>query len=70
MTDSTKIKAEELTNKFSIINKELAKKCALVVVDEILKEYEEQIFRRGLKNVATESNYDYWQKVKQHILNL
>jgi hypothetical protein len=53
-----KEKAKEFFRKyFKLIEHDTAKKCALIAVDEILK--------------AVEGKHDeYWQEVKQQILNL
>jgi hypothetical protein len=47
------------------INKELAKQCALISVDEILKSNPTII-----DCDKTELNYKYWQEVKQEIEKL
>ena len=63
-----KEKAKELLNKYSLLvpidfggmDKELAKQCALIAVDEILNEYWSHDTKRR----------DWWQEVKQEIEKL
>jgi len=65
-----KQKAVELLDKYSLLvpiefggmDKELAKKCAKIVVDEIIKACE--------YNNVESYNTDWWNKVKQEINNL
>ncbi len=71
-----KEKAEELTLKYHNLwingNSIMAKQCALIAVDEIIKEarfsskyIEEVFFTTGYYD-----KQDYWQEVKQEIENL
>lgn len=77
-----KKKAEELFFKFNkkglhqissiiyrVIRKEMIKQCALIAVDEILKSHDELIdcFKEPEDYIKIEN---YWQEVKQEILNL
>lgn len=61
-----KEKADKLVNKFNYENKHYlaldAKKCALIAVAEIMK-----MPNIGYSNNKDESQYDYWQEVKQEI---
>lgn len=72
--NSPKEKAKELVEKYDCINFEIsayknwveaAKQCALIAVDEIL-----EIINETMILVDIESDYDYWQEVKQEILKL
>lgn len=69
-----KEKAIDLVEKMIIASNEesdrIGKECALICVDEIIEEYEGQIFRRGLKNVTTKALHGYWLEVKQEINKL
>jgi hypothetical protein len=58
-------KVETIHVKESIISKELAIKCALIAVDEIIKELTEEISPsvHGFR-------HNYWQEVKQEIEKL
>jgi hypothetical protein len=60
-----KEKAEELVKKYTDMSifKFAAKKCALIAVDEILKNYYKNHFQTGKK-------IDYWIEVKEEIENL
>jgi len=66
---SHKEKAEELVNKFNYEDKHYlmldAKQCALIAVDEIIKELTEEISPsvHGFR-------HKYWQEVKQEIEKL
>ena len=70
-----KQKAEELFDKMSTNNGDehhhctyyVAKQCALIAVDEILKEYRED-YEEVNKDIYT--IYSWWQEVKQEIKNL
>jgi hypothetical protein len=46
--------------------KEDAKQCALIAVDEIIKELKETEFNYGVENLP----FKYWQEVKQEIENI
>ena len=62
-----KEKAKELYNKFRNNNKDTvfnAKKCALIAVDEILKQCWDY------RDIDLQASYEYWQKVKQEINKL
>jgi hypothetical protein len=68
---TAKEKAEELVNKFSFFadtlhngNKENAKQCALISVDEIVQSH--YVVMVGV----TKSIEDYWNEVKQEIEKL
>lgn len=76
--------AEELCENFSILGKEIysCKKCALITVNEILKQHD-SLFDKGLKNVYQTMNtpfemYNdvmnpqkkYWLEVKNEIEKL
>ena len=70
---TAKSKAEELVNKFKLntgantkINIYVAKQCALIAVDEIIKQEAE----RCLAYKETDKFVDYWQEVKQEIEKL
>lgn len=69
-----KEKAEELVDKFrsniiSFLSDNMkdqnAKQCALIAVDEIQK-----LPNIGYNHSQDESQYDYWQEVKEEIENL
>lgn len=75
-----KEKANELVNKFRPYSyssdglnsmereyqiEDNSKQCALIAVDEIMK-----IPTLGRSHNRDESQYDYWQQVKQEIINL
>jgi hypothetical protein len=47
-----------------VIRKEMAKQCALIAVDEILK----QCF--DYRDIDLQASYDYWNEVKTEINNL
>ena len=61
-----KEKAEELHVEYWYLTNDerLAKKCALIAVNEILEE------ALGLDDNDYQSKYDYWQEVKQEIEKL
>lgn len=61
-----KEKAEELHVEYWYLTNDerLAKKCALIAVNEILEE------ALGLDDNDYQSKYDYWQEVKQKIEKL
>lgn len=68
-----KEKAEELIEKFYYIksnseyfgvNWEIAKKCALIAIDEIIKQCWDY------RDIDLQASYDYWQEVKQEIEKL
>ena len=73
-----KEKAEELVNRFAklpeegslmwYLSFEIAKKCALIAVDEILNGYEFDSL--DIENKRIMDNINYWDKVKQEINNL
>jgi hypothetical protein len=73
---TTKEKAEDLVNKFYIegdMLKEshsyrLAKKCALIAVDEIIQGYEYDSLEINHKRIIDSINF--WDEVKQEIENL
>ena len=46
--------------------KEDAKQCALIAVDEIIKELKETVFNYGVGNIP----FKYWQEVKKEIEKL
>ena len=66
-----KQKALELAEKMAIYhwtnvcNYEEAKQCALIAVDEIQK-----LPNMEYDNNKDESQYDYWQEVKEELLNM
>lgn len=43
---------------------------SLIHANEMIEEYEGQIFRRGLKNITTESLHGYWIEVKHELEKL
>jgi len=65
--DETKQKASDLNDELGsdvlIYWNELAKQSALIAVDEVLQNYYKNHFQTGKK-------IDYWQQVKDEILNL
>jgi hypothetical protein len=62
-------KVETIHVKESIISKELAIKCALIAVDEILNEVPSKRYWDTYGD-ETPSAITYWQEVKQEILKL
>ena len=60
-----KEKAEELIRNFYSVGATECKQCALIAVDEIL-----EIINETMILVDIESDYDYWQEVKQEIEKL
>jgi hypothetical protein len=60
-----KEKAEDLIMKFS---NPFAKSCALIAVDEILNGYEFDILYIEHKRIM--DNINFWDEVKQEIINL
>ena len=73
-----KEKAKELIDKFAEANGNsfFAKECALIVVDEIIKQFVgvyDSLKDAGVlesTNVEDSANYKYWQEVKQEIKKL
>ena len=78
-----KEKAKELVNKFAklpeegtlmwYLSFEIAKKCALIAVDELIKYHDEfmDVVRYELpSNIVASIPYKYWDKVKQEIEKL
>jgi hypothetical protein len=70
---TSKEKAEELFYKmlstdkvddYSFVGSKVARQCALICVDEILKQCWDY------KDIDLEASYEYWQEVKQNIENL
>jgi hypothetical protein len=57
-----KEKAKDLIRKFYSAGAMECKQCALIAVDEIL-----EIINETMILVDIESDYDYWQEVKQEI---
>ena len=62
-------KAEELVNKFLIstplgFHIDDAKQCALIAVDEVMKQCWEY------RDIDLQKSFDYWQEVKQKIQQL
>lgn len=70
------IKAKELVEKFEYaegwqtqnISKDYAKQCAIICVDEIIKEYDTKILSGRPSHL--ESRKHFWKEVKQSINNL
>ena len=68
-----KEKAKELINKYSLLvpiefggmDEELAKKCSLIAVDEIVEECGN--WTGGTNDGWDTKRFDYWQEVKQEI---
>ena len=73
-----KEKAKELIDKFAEANGNsfFSKECALIVVDEIIKQFVgvyDSLKDAGVlesTNVEDSANYKYWQEVKQEIKKL
>ena len=73
---STKDKAEELVLKYLRIdnntkewfNIHIAKQCALIAVDAIIKALNDDIYIQGETDI--DSHIEYWKEVKQEINNL
>lgn len=70
-----KEKAAELVDKMSMHQnvyqgKQLAKLCALIAVDEILKSNPIQPLSFMLESEALDAGQDYWKEVKQEIEKL
>jgi hypothetical protein len=70
---TSKEKAEELFYKmlstdklddYSFVGSKVAKQCALIAVDEILKQCWDY------RDIDLEASYEYWQEVKQEIEKL
>jgi hypothetical protein len=70
---TAKEKAEELLDRYETLGKdftrgvsmrEFAKQCALIAVDEILKQCWDY------RDIDVQASYDYWQEVKQEIEKL
>ena len=66
-------KAEELFNKmlssdkidsYSFVGKNVAKQCALIAVEEMLKQCWDY------RDIDLEASHEYWQEVKQEIKKL
>ena len=71
--NSPKEKAEELLSKMAMPKNiyqgtELAKQCALIAVDEILKSNPIQPLSFMLESEALDAAHLYWQQVKQEII--
>lgn len=79
---TAKEKAEELISKYwgakvdtpdvieYIVSKELAKRCALIAVNQIIKSNPIRPLEFMLESEALDSAREYWQEVKQEIEKL